>query len=144
VDTGATHVESSEQRPGTVCLRLPLRWRDLDTLGHLTHSVYHDFLAEGRVAALTSAGAAGVTHFVLARVELNHRHEVRHRDGFVEVEVSITRVGRSSVTVSHELRLPDGTVSADGSSVLVGWDPAQRRSRELGPEERTQLSAALA
>jgi acyl-CoA thioester hydrolase len=66
-----------------------LRWRDMDTLGHLNQSVYHEFLEEGR-AAIT--GPLGFP-FVLAHVELDYRAEVRPDHEYVDVVVRWRRSG---------------------------------------------------
>ncbi|MHB1467702.1 MAG: acyl-CoA thioesterase [Solirubrobacteraceae bacterium] len=124
----------------SVRLRMELRWRDIDSLGHLTHSVYHDFLAEARVAVLSSDAGTAHRRFVLAHVELDHRREVRHEDGHVEVVARIESLGTSSVKIAHEVLLTDGTVAADGSSVLVAWDGERRTSRPLDDRERQLLS----
>ncbi|HEV7195199.1 MAG TPA: acyl-CoA thioesterase, partial [Pedococcus sp.] len=33
--------------------RVPLRWRDMDMLGHLNQSVYHELLEEGRAGLIS-------------------------------------------------------------------------------------------
>jgi acyl-CoA thioester hydrolase len=142
--TRHTRAGNDEEKAGTARLRMELRFRDLDSLGHVSHSVYHDFLAEARVAVLSSLTSVGHTQFVLAHVELDHRHEIRHDEGFAEVVATLTAVGRSSVAIAHEVLLPDGTVAAEGSSVLVRWDPQARASREFSEAEREKLSASLA
>jgi acyl-CoA thioester hydrolase len=119
-----------------ITLPVPLRWRDVDMLGHLNQAVYHEVLEEGRVALFARAGDQLSGGFVLARVELDYRHEVRRDAGHVDVVLRVDRVGRSSVEVSHDIRLPDGTVAATGRSVLVAWDSAARRSRALSDAER--------
>jgi acyl-CoA thioester hydrolase len=128
---------------GTAHLKMQLRWGDLDSLGHLSHSVYHDFLAEVRLAAMSALGTVEPTQFVLAHVELDHRREIRRQDGHVDLHASIVAVGQSSITIEHSVLLPDGSVSAEGSSVLVAWDPQARSSRKLSDFERTELSAGL-
>jgi acyl-CoA thioester hydrolase len=121
--------------------RVEVRWRDLDLLGHLNQSVYHELLEEGRAALFERLDA--LQAFVLARVELDYTAEVRRDHGPVEVVVRVASVGRSSVTVEHEVLRADGTVAASGTSVLVAWDPAERRSRALGDAERERLNGAL-
>ncbi|HEX2087131.1 MAG TPA: thioesterase family protein [Solirubrobacteraceae bacterium] len=127
--------------PLEVRTRIDVRWRDLDMLGHLNQSVYHELLEEGRAALFQQLDA--LEAFVLARVELDYRLEVRRDHGPVEIVVRITRVGRSSVTVEHDVVRDDGEVAATGSSVLVAWDPEARRSRPLGDAERARLTDAL-
>jgi len=126
--------------PLEVRVRIAIRWRDLDMLGHLNQAVYHEFLEEGRaeiIRRLVAAGDGGT--FVVARVELDYRTEVRRDHEHVEVVVRPERVGTSSVTLAHDVVLPDGTVAASGTSVLVGWDPAARGKRELTEAERAAL-----
>src|SRR3954454_11403423 len=121
--------------------RLQLRWRDLDQLGHVNQSVYHELLEEGRGALFAPLiEALGGFHFVLARVELDYRHEVRLADREVEVLSRVARIGRSSVVLEQEIRLPDGTLAAGGTSVMVAWDGGARGSRALTEAERESLS----
>jgi acyl-CoA thioester hydrolase len=119
-------------------VQISLRWRDMDMLGHLNQSVYHELLEEGRGALFASLDGVAFP-FVLARVELDYKHEVRRDHGTVEVVARVERVGRSSVTLRHDVLLPDGTLAATGSSVLVAWDPRARGSRELTEAERVAL-----
>ena len=123
-----------------VRIGIGLRWRDMDMLGHLNQAVYHELLEEGRGALFTSLGGMSFP-FVLVRVELDYRHEVRRDHGTVEVVVRIERVGGKSITLAHDIVLPDGTVAASGRSVLVAWDPQARGSRELTDDERAALSS---
>jgi acyl-CoA thioester hydrolase len=123
-----------------VRISIGLRWRDMDMLGHLNQAVYHELLEEGRGALFTSLGGMSFP-FVLVRVELDYRHEVRRDHGTVEVLTRVERVGGKSVTLAQEMLLPDGTIAAAGSSVLVAWDPQARGSRELTDDERAALTA---
>jgi acyl-CoA thioester hydrolase len=123
-----------------VRISIGLRWRDMDMLGHLNQAVYHELLEEGRGSLFTSLGSASFP-FVLVRVELDYRHEVRRDHGTVDVVTRVERVGSKSVTLAQEMALPDGTVAASGSSVLVAWDPQARGSRELTDAERAALTA---
>jgi acyl-CoA thioester hydrolase len=123
-----------------VRISIGLRWRDMDMLGHLNQAVYHELLEEGRGALFTSLGGMSFP-FVLVRVELDYRHEVRRDHGTVEVLTRVERVGGKSVTLAQEMLLPDETIAAAGSSVLVAWDPQARGSRELTDDERAALTA---
>jgi acyl-CoA thioester hydrolase len=126
-------------------VRVQLRWRDIDLLGHLNQSVYHELLEEGRIALIAElvrrAGDAN-THggYVLAHVDLDYLTEVRKDHGEVDVIMRIGHVGTSSLRLHNEIRLLDGTVAATGSSVLVAWDPMNRSKRVLTEAERAALS----
>ena len=127
--------------PAGFTKRIEIRWTDLDMLGHLNQAVYHEYLEEARGALFEQLGMLGDFAFVLARVELDYRHEVRKDHGHVDVLVRPERVGRTSVTVRNPVLLPDGTVAADGTAVHVARDPQARTKRELTEAERTGLRA---
>ena len=122
-------------------VRIQLRWRDMDMLGHLNQSVYHELLEEGRAALFQPLMERDGWAFVLVRVELDHRREVRRDHEHVDVVARVVSVGRSSVTVENELLLADGTVAAEGRSVLVAWDPQRRAGRAITEAERATLEA---
>jgi acyl-CoA thioester hydrolase len=128
-------------------VRVQLRWRDMDMLGHLNQSVYHELLEEGRAALIADLlRRAGDGHFhggyVLAHVDLDHHAEVRKDHDEVEIVVRVLDVGNSSLRLEHEVRLPDGTVAASGNTVMVAWDPATRGKRPLSEAERAALMPA--
>jgi len=129
-------------------VRVQLRWRDMDMLGHLNQSVYHELLEEGRAALITELiRRSGADHahgaFVLAHVDLDYHHEVRKDHGEVDIAVRVARVGNSSIELEHEVRLPDGRRAATGRTVLVAWDPTGRGKRLLSEAERAVLLEAL-
>jgi acyl-CoA thioester hydrolase len=124
-----------------------LRWRDMDMLGHLNQSVYHELLEEGRAALIWELlRRVGTDHahgaYVLAHVDLDYRAEVRKDHGQVEIVVRVGTVGTSSFRLQHEVRLPDGTVAASGETVMVAWDPRTRAKRPLSEREVDALSGA--
>lgn len=123
-----------------------LRWRDMDMLGHLNQSVYHELLEEGRAALIWELmRRAGTDHahgaYVLAHVDLDYHTEVRKDHGQVEVVVRVGRIGTSSFRLHHEVALPDGTVAASGETVMVAWDPRSRSKRPLTEDEVAALSS---
>ena len=126
-------------------LRVQVRWRDIDLLGHLNQSVYHELLEEGRIGYIAElmrrvGGERSNGSFVLAHVDLDYHTEVRKDHEEVDVVIRLANVGTSSVQLGHEIRLLDGTVAASGTSVLVAWDPAARSKRSLSDAERAALS----
>src|SRR4051812_5911824 len=126
--------------PDEIRIDVELRWRDLDFLGHLNQAVYHELLEEGRGALFEQLGALdGGFFFVLARVELHHRQEIRRDHGPVTVALRVEAGGPPSVSGAHEIVRADGAVAAEGRSVLVAWDRDARRSRPLTDAERSAL-----
>ena len=126
-------------------VRVQLRWRDIDMLGHLNQSVYHELLEEGRIALIADLmGRAGGERvdggFVLAHVDLDYHAEVRKDHEAVDIVARVARVGTSSIELDHEVRLPDGRLAASGKSVLVAWNLAARTKRPLSDAERAALT----
>jgi acyl-CoA thioester hydrolase len=124
--------------PREVRVRIPIRWRDLDLLGHVNQSVYHELLEEGR-GALFARLEEHAFPFVLVHVEVDYRNEVRRDHEWVEVVTRVGRVGGKSVTVEERIERSDGVVATEGRSVLVAWDPSARTSRSLSARERSAL-----
>jgi acyl-CoA thioester hydrolase len=126
-------------------VRVQLRWRDMDMLGHLNQSVYHELLEEGRIALIADLmGRVGGERieggYVLAHVDLDYHAEVRKDHEAVDIVVRVARVGTSSIELDHDVRLPDGRLAASGKSVLVAWDLAARTKRSLSEAERAALT----
>ena len=118
-------------------MRLGLRWRDVDMLGHVNQSVYHELLEEARTQLLSSLpGADSKGGWVLVHTDLDHRHEIRRDQGSVDCIARVAKLGTKSVTIENEVRLTDGTLCAEGSSVIVAWDLQTRAAREMTDEER--------
>ena len=128
-----------EPREGRV--RVPIRWRDLDMLGHVNQSVYHELLEEGRAGVL---GRMGDNAFplVLVHIEIDYRAEVRKDHDWVEVVSRIGNIGTKSVRIDERIERSDGVVATEGHSVLVAWDMESRTSRALTDREREALSRA--
>ena len=126
-------------------VRVQLRWRDMDMLGHLNQSVYHELLEEGRIALIADLMSRGGGErieggYVLAHVDLDYHAEVRKDHEAVDIVVRVARVGTSSIELDHDVRLPDGRVAASGKSVLVAWDLVGRKKRSLSEAERAALT----
>ena len=119
----------------------------MDALGHLNQAVYHELLEEARTVLLSRLPTHTKQSFVMARVELDFRREVPLNNRYVEIALHVESVGRSSITLAHQIFRPDGELAADGRSVLVAWDMERRRSRPLTEPELATLAtlqAALA
>ena len=125
--------------------RVEIRWRDVDAYLHVNNAVYATYLEECRDewvdAALGDAGDAW--DFVLARVAIDFRRELRLEDEEVVVTCSLDRIGTASVTLREEVRTRDGELSAESEAVLVARDRELGRSRPLTQVEREALERAL-
>ena len=111
-----------------------VRFRDCDAMGHVNNAVFSTYLEEARIGVL-----GGLTPFILARVEIDFRSQLRVGDE-IEVGTRCSRIGTKSFDLEHEIR-SDGRVVADARSILVGYDYVAEQSVPLSEEIRRRLAA---
>ena len=122
--------------------RIQTRWPDFDALGHLNHAIYHVYLDEARDEALrNTVGDFNAWPNVVVHASIDYRREIVLGVREIIVHTQIAEVGRSSVRFEQTIVTPDGELAAEAEAVLVAWDPAARRSREITQEERQRLTA---
>jgi acyl-CoA thioester hydrolase len=124
--------------------RIEIRWRDVDAYRHVNNAVYATYLEECRDEWLERAlGRTGALwDFVLARVAIDFRREVRQEDDVVRVRCRLERIGNSSVVTREEILKEDGELAAEAEAVLVARDRETGRSRPLSQTERAALEQA--
>jgi YbgC/YbaW family acyl-CoA thioester hydrolase len=121
--------------------RIEIRWRDLDAYRHVNNAVYLTYLEEARDEWLAGGlpEESSPWDFVLARVAIDFRRELREADEYVVASCRLVRLGRSSISTREEVRTLAGELSAEGESVMVARDATSGRSRPLTPAERAAL-----
>jgi acyl-CoA thioester hydrolase len=121
--------------------QVEIRWRDVDAYRHVNNAVYLTYLEECRDEWLEEALGSGneTWDFVIARVAIDFRRELRLDDDRVLVRCRLERIGTASITTREEISTLDGTVAAEAEAVLVARDPASGKSRPLAPAEREAL-----
>ncbi|HZB85800.1 MAG TPA: thioesterase family protein [Gaiellaceae bacterium] len=119
--------------------RIEIRWRDLDAAGHVNNAVFLTYLEEARDEWLDRT--LGETwDYLLARVAVDYRRELRLEDDEVLARCGVARIGTSSVTTREELLTAAGELAAEAEAVVVARDPASGRARPLSAEERAALA----
>ena len=116
----------------------------MDALGHVNQAVYHELLEEARTELISALPSYDKHSFVMARVELDYRREIPLNHRFVEVTLLVESIGRSSITLTHQIFRSDGELAADGRSVLVAWDEQRRGSRPMTEKELAALAGMQA
>jgi acyl-CoA thioester hydrolase len=126
--------------------RVEIRWRDVDALRHVNNAVYATYLEECRDewAQRTLGDVSDMWAWVLARVAIDFRQELRQDDDVAVVTTTLVRIGRSSLTLREEIRTVDGTLAAEAESVIVARDGETGRSRPITEAERAALEPVLA
>lgn len=119
--------------------RIEIRWRDQDAYGHVNNAVFLTYLEEVRdewLCRVLGRDDDDPWDYLLARVEIDFRRELRDRDREVIASCGLVEIGRTSVRTREELRTRDGELAAEAQAVVVVFDPAAGRSRPLTAEER--------
>lgn len=119
--------------------QVPVRWRDTDALGHVNHVVFLTYLEEARDAFYRDVLGTDPS-YVVVRLELDLRAEVRYADRHVNVQIAAVRVGTTSLTTSETIRTSRGELAAQARVVTVRWDSASRRPVPFSPAERERLA----
>jgi acyl-CoA thioester hydrolase len=113
----------------------------VDAFGHVNNAVYATYLEECRDEWLDSAvGDEAAWNFVIARLAIDFRRELRLEDETVLVRCTLERIGTSSVTTREEIRA--GELAAEAEAVLVARDRETGQSRPLSTAEREGLESA--
>jgi acyl-CoA thioester hydrolase len=125
---------------------IEIRWRDLDVYGHVNHVVFLTYLEEARDEwlGLALGDPARVWSYVVARIEIDYRRELRLEDDIVLARCALERIGTSSVGTREVLVTRAGEVVAEAQAVLVARDEETGRSRPLLAEERAAFEGARA
>ena len=113
---------------------IPVRFRDLDALGHVNYATYLNYLEEAFtrlwVAVLAKAGRTlEVQEYgcVTARTEIDYRSSAQYGET-LDVAVWVTAIGKSSFTTPY--RVTDqatGRLIADAQTVQVVTLPGQEK-----------------
>jgi acyl-CoA thioester hydrolase len=119
-----------------------VRWRDVDALGHVNHAVFLTYLEEGRDAFFVET-FGGEPDYVVARVEVDLRAEVRYPERRVTVRLEVERLGTTSLTTRETILTPAGEVAAEARVVTVRWDRKARKPVPFSEAERDRLTAAM-
>jgi acyl-CoA thioester hydrolase len=121
--------------------RVQMRWRDLDGLGHVNHTVVLTYLEEGRDAFLKRHGIRR-EEYVVGRCNVQFKGEIDPAFETVTVQCAVRDLGRSSVTTNERILDDHGEVVVEAEFALVLWDPEQRGSRPITDEERASLAGS--
>ena len=132
--------------------RCPLRWADLDLLGHVNNVTYVDYLQEARVDMFRTH-APDSRADDLAEGVVVVRHEVTYASSLafsfepVSIECWVTEIRAASFTMGYEIFTEDDaggrTVHLRARTVLTPYVFATERPRRLHPEEREALTRLL-
>ncbi len=125
--------------------RIEIRWRDLDGFGHVNNSTYLTYLEEARDQHLTDVLGEAVHRTVIRRIEIDFVSGLTQDDDYVDVDVRLTGVGTSSVTLDERIvSTLDGRVAATAKTVMVHTDESRMAAAPWPHPSRDAIDAVLA
>ena len=126
--------------------RIPIRWGDMDAMGHVNNTVYFRFMEQARISwfgrLVPEDAAWQSTGIVIVNASCNYKRALTY-PGTVEVRLYVGTPGGASVPTDYELLLEGDPVPyADGAAVVVFVDMATQKSMRIPEDIRARLERA--
>lgn len=125
----------------------PIRWGDMDALGHVNNIVFFQYCESARIAYFDALEIKRYQRQPtdgpgMVAANLNFRRQLKY-PGTVRATANATQVGERSFTLSYKIiDLADEAVVADGDSVCLWVDYAAGKALRL-PDELVAAMARL-
>ncbi len=138
-------LELPEHRKLVHDMIIPIRWGDMDSMGHVNNTVYFRYMESVRVDWLDSLERGQIhpptSGPVVVNAFCNFLLELRY-PGDLRVRMFAAKPGRSSFETYYEMTLTDkpDVVHANGGAKVVWIDFAQRCSVALPDALRSVIS----
>ena len=124
--------------------RIEIRWRDLDSYGHVNQAVYLTYAEEvldDWFRTKLGRDPGTIWDYVARRTTIDYRGELRLSDRVAVGSAELVRLGTTSLTAAVTLSAPDGRVATELELVVVVIDGKGGAARPLTDAERTALSS---
>ena len=123
--------------------RIPIRWGDMDAMGHVNNTVYFRYMEQARIgwfdALVPEAQAWKSTGIVIANAACNFKRPINY-PGTVEVRVYAGAPRGSSVPTFYELLVVENQIiHADGEATVVFIDMATQKPVRIPEDIRKRL-----
>jgi acyl-CoA thioester hydrolase len=124
---------------------LQVRYKDVDSYGHVNNAVYVTYFEEARVAffrEVFGVDDANSFGFIVARIEVDYRRPVKLFDA-LKVGLRVESIGTTSFVFGYQLSVGDEVV-ASGRSVQVCFDYQQQKKVPVPESFREKVRPYLA
>ena len=115
-----------------------IRFSDFDPLNHVNNVAFFQIMETARVEAMRRLPRTLRGHMVVRHASCDYEGEIRGGTRSVDITVSVEKVGSSSFSLLHEIRVEDALVGV-GHVTMVALGDGDRRPRPLDDEERAFL-----
>ena len=127
---------------GTYTVDIDVRFRDIDALGHVNNAVYATYIEQARTRYFRDVLDVDISQSsnVLASLSIDFRRPIELPDEAVTVTVELADLGRSSATMTHEIRVGDA-VAAEAEATIVALDPETGKPAPIPEEHRDKMES---
>ncbi len=139
----------SPQPSGTLLhnMRFPIRWGELDVLGHVNNAQYLRYFEESRTAWCESIGRPlrnTGEGMILLKASVTYKKPVGY-PATVSVELRAGRIGNTSFDLINMLSIEgESGVAASGEFVIVWFDYVNNKPKSVPAEIRELLTKGKA
>ncbi len=125
-------------------ITISVRWRDMDSMGHVNNAKYISYLEEARVRWMLGVQGVAMTDRiapVVAATNVNYKQPLIWPND-ITVELFVERLGTSSVTIGHRIfdQKDDSKLYSDGNVVVVWIDTQTGKTAALPDAVRAASS----
>ena len=132
----------NEERKLAHVERIPIRWGDMDAMGHVNNVTYFRYMEQARISwfdkLVPERKAWKSNGIVIVNASCNFRRAMTY-PGTVEVKLFNAKPGGSSVATYYELSI-ESEIYADGAAVVVFIDMKSQKPIRIPEEVRALLS----
>jgi acyl-CoA thioester hydrolase len=123
--------------------RVPVRFHDLDVMGHAHHTLPIIYFEEARAAYWREvAGRPAVQDidYVLAEIRVQFKQRIQY-PATLTVKAGVTQLGNASFSMAYELLDEEGVILAAGESVQVMFDYDAGKSMRMPNDMRARIES---
>ncbi len=123
---------------------MPIRWGDMDAMGHVNNTVYFRYLEQARISWFESLGHGGKDADgrgpVIINANMTFIRQLRY-PGDIEIRMYAGEPGRTSFETRMEIRRTDqpDVVYAEGGAKVVWCDYEAEKSVPVPPAIRALI-----
>ena len=129
-------------------LRMPIRWGDMDAMGHVNNTIYFRYMEQARISwfgEIDCTPDPGGEGPVIVNAHCSFIKQLKY-PGDIEVATLVGPPGRSSFEMIHQIRLIDadgqaGLLHAEGGAKVVWVNFPVEKSAPLPGAVRALLPA---
>jgi acyl-CoA thioester hydrolase len=123
---------------------VPVRFHDLDAMGHAHHSLPLIYIEEARAAFwrdVVGSGDLSAIDYVLKKATVEFHDRILF-PSTLRITLRVTHVGRTSFTIGYDLHNQSGVLVATAETVQVMFDYASGRPKSIPESVRQILEAS--